>query len=168
MSTIVPYIRTMKPRGDIGAEIKQGRPFQDKATEAGIALLRTATHLRRNIETIALRGGISLQQYNVLRILRGARGPLPTMEIAERLVEPAPGITRFVNSLEEMGLIRREQWAGDRRQVLCQITPAGLKLLERLDPEIDAFDSQAMGNLTEPEIEQLLDLLSEVRRANPL
>lgn len=153
---------------DIADEIKQTRGFRDKSTEASMALLRTVTILRRKVEALALREGVSLQQYNVLRILRGARGPLPTMEIASRLVEPAPGITRFVNSLEEKGLIRREHWPGDRRQVLCQITQAGLKLLERLDPDIDDFDSHAMGNLTDSQIETLLDLLSEIRRAHPL
>ena len=149
-------------------EIKQGPPFPDKASEATIALLRTAMLVRRKGEAIAQREGISLQQYNVLRILRGARAPLPTMEIAARLIEPAPGITRFVNSLEAKGLIRREQWPGDRRQVLCQITPAGLKLLERLDEDMDRFDSTAVGTLDDLRLDQLLCLLEEVRRANPL
>ncbi|HEU4523008.1 MAG TPA: MarR family transcriptional regulator [Thermoanaerobaculia bacterium] len=151
---------------DIADEIKQTRSFKDKSTEAALALLRTASLLRRKAEAITLREGISLQQYNVLRILRGARGPLPTMEIAARLVEPAPGITRFVNSLEEKGLIRREQWPGDRRQVLCQITAAGLKLLERLDGDIDKADSEATGELSGEQIDVLLDFLSEIRRAN--
>ena len=157
----------MPRHSQLADEIKQTRAFRDKSTEAALALLRTANVLRRQAEAVSMREGISLQQYNVLRILRGARGPLPTMEIASRLVEPAPGITRFVNSLEQKGLIRREQWAGDRRQVLCQITPAGLKLLERLDPDIDALDSRTMGDLTDAQIDQLLDFLSEIRRANP-
>jgi len=151
----------------IADDIRQTRPFRDKSTEATIALLRTVSLLRRKSETIVQREGISLQQYNVLRILRGARGPLPTMEIADRLIEPSPGITRFVNSLEGKGLIRREAWEGDRRQILCQITPSGLKLLERLDPDIDAFDSNAMGRLNEQQIEALLEFLAEVRRVNP-
>ena len=152
----------------IADEIKQTRAFRDKSTEASLALLRTVTLMRRRIEAITQREGISLQQYNVLRILRGARAALPTMEIAARLVEPAPGITRFVNTLEEKGLIRREQWPGDRRQVLCQITPAGLRMLDRLDPDIDDFDSHAMGNLDDGQIDQLLEFLAEIRRAHPL
>jgi DNA-binding MarR family transcriptional regulator len=157
----------MKRRTSIADEIKQTTPFRDKATEAALALLRTANQLRRKGEALVANEGISLQQYNVLRILRGARGPLPTMEIAQRMIEHAPGITRLVNVLEEKGLIRREQWAGDRRQTLCQITPAGLKLLERLDPPIDEFDSASMGSLTEEQIQQFLDCLSEIRAANP-
>ena len=157
----------MKRRIAIGEEIKQTAPFRDKATEAAIALLRTANQLRRKGEALVANEGISLQQYNVLRILRGARGPLPTMEIAQRMIEHAPGITRLVNVLEEKGLIRREQWPGDRRQTLCQITPAGLKLLERLDPPIDEFDSASMGGLSEEQIQHFLDFLSEIRAANP-
>jgi DNA-binding MarR family transcriptional regulator len=102
----------------------------------------------------------------VLRILRGARGPLPTMEISARLIEPAPGVTRFVNALEKRGFIRREQWAGDRRQVLCQITASGLKVLERLDGPIDEFDAKSTSTLAPERLELLLELLAEIRAAN--
>ncbi|HET7437540.1 MAG TPA: MarR family transcriptional regulator [Thermoanaerobaculia bacterium] len=150
----------------LAEEIKQGRPFRDKATEAALGLLRTANLLRRRAEAVTMREGLTLQQYNILRILRGARAPLPTMEIAARLVEQAPGITRLVSVLEERELLRREPWSGDRRQVLCQITPAGLKLLERLDDAIDEYDSSSMGKLSEPQIEQLIEFLEEIRDAN--
>ena len=150
----------------IADDIKQGRAFRDKSTEAAIALLRTANVLHRRAEAISQREGLSLQQYNVLRILRGARGPLPTMEIAERLVEMAPGITRLTNVLEDRGLIRREQWPGDRRQVLCQITSAGLKLLDNLEEPMNQFDSRATGNLTLEQLDRLLEYLAEIRQVN--
>ena len=156
----------MRRSDDIAGEIKQTLPFKNKATEAAIALLRTANMLHRKSEAVVAAEGISLQQYNVLRILRGARGPLPTMEIAERLVEQAPGITRLANSLEERGLIKREQWAGDRRQILCQITTAGLKVLERLDQPIDKVDTESTGDLSEEQIDRLLEYLAEMRKAN--
>lgn len=153
-------------RKTLREELKQSVPFRDKATEAVLALLRSANILRRRGEAITLQEDVTLQQYNILRILRGARSPLPTMEIAARLIEQAPGITRLVNVLEERGLLKREAWSGDRRQVLCQITPAGLKLLERLDDPINEFDSTSMGTLSEAKIQQLIDLLEEVRSAN--
>jgi DNA-binding MarR family transcriptional regulator len=146
-------------------EIKQTRPFRSKGQEAAIALLRTANVLRRRFEALAQREDLSLQQYNVLRILRGARAPLPTMEIASRLVEEAPGITRLVNNLETKGYVRREAWPGDRRQVLCQITAAGLRLLERLDADFDAVDDATTGTLTNEEIDTLLELLARIRDA---
>lgn len=150
----------------LAEEIKQTKPFRDKQTEAALGLLRAANILRRRAEAVSMAEGLSLQQYNILRILRGARMPLPTMEIAERLVEQAPGITRMVCGLEERGLIKREQWPGDRRQVLCQINAAGLKVLERLDDSMDHLDSNCMGNLTQAQLDQLIAFLAEIREAN--
>jgi len=147
-------------------EIKQTRPFRSRSQEALIALMRTANVLTRRVEALCQTEGITHQQYNVLRILRGAKGPLPTMEIAERLVEQTPGITRHVNNLESSGLIRREQWPGDRRQVLCQITPAGLRLLERLDAPMDALDDAFAARLTPEHLDAFVAAL-DLLRATP-
>jgi DNA-binding MarR family transcriptional regulator len=147
----------------IAEEIKQSRPFRSASQEATIALLRTAHLLRRKVEAVVTSEGITHQQYNVLRILRGARGPLPTMEISERMVETAPGITRLITTLEEKGFIRREQWAGDRRQFLCQITPAGLRVLERLDVPMDELDDALTARVDPERVALLVDILSEIR-----
>lgn len=147
----------------IADELKQTRPFRSKSQEAVVALLRTANVVTRKLDALCQAEGISHQQYNVLRILRGAKGPLPTMEIAGRMIEQAPGITRHVTNLESRGLIRREQWTGDRRQMLCQITPAGLRLLERLDPAIDALDDAFSGRVTREQLETFLEVLALLR-----
>ena len=144
-------------------EIKQTRPFRSKSQEATVALMRTAHLLRRQADALVSTEGITLQQFNVLRILRGARGPLPTMEISVRMIEPACGITRLIATLEERELVKREQWAGDRRQVLCQITPAGLRLLERLDERVNAFDDRTTSNIPPEKIDLLLEILSDIR-----
>lgn len=128
-----------------------------------MALLRTAAVLRRRVDALTASEGITSQQYNVLRILRGARAPLPTMEIAERMIEEAPGITRHVNNLEQRGMIRREQWAGDRRHVLCQITPAGLRVLERLETPMDALDDAFAAQLTPEQLDHLIEALDLLR-----
>ncbi|HVT44186.1 MAG TPA: MarR family transcriptional regulator [Thermoanaerobaculia bacterium] len=153
-------------RSLVQQEIKQTRPFPSKRTEALLALLRTANVLHRRVDALTQTEGLSAQQYNVLRILRGARTPLPTMEIAERLIEQAPGITRIIDRLEESGLVRREQWAGDRRCVLCQITPAGLKLLQRLDGPVDELDREMLASLTEVQLQSLIESLDAIRAAN--
>ncbi|HEX6098857.1 MAG TPA: MarR family transcriptional regulator [Thermoanaerobaculia bacterium] len=152
----------MTPRS-IAEEIKQTRPFRSRSQEAVVALLRTANVLTRRVEAVCQSEGITHQQYNVLRILRGAKAPLPTMEIAERLVEQAPGITRHVNNLESRGMIKREQWAGDRRQVLCQITPAGLRVLERLDAPMDALDDAFAGRLGDEQLAAFIETLDLLR-----
>jgi MarR family transcriptional regulator, organic hydroperoxide resistance regulator len=155
-------------RRPIVEEIKQTRPFRSRSQEAAIALLRTANVLSRSLDALCQSHGLTgHQQYNVLRILRGAKGPLPTMEIAERLIEQTPGITRHVNKLEEQGLIRREQWPGDRRQVLCQITPAGLRVLERMEDPMNALDDGLGAALTPRQLDDFIEAL-DVIRASPV
>lgn len=155
------YIEAMAR--SIGEEIKQGKPFASRSQEAALALLRTAHLFRRRVEAVVMTEGITMQQYNVLRILRGARAPLPTMEISERMIEPSCGITRLITTLEEKELLRREQWAGDRRQFLCQITPAGLKLLDRLDPAVNGLDDAIASGLSDERVDALLAILAEIR-----
>lgn len=150
-------------RRSIQDEIKQTRPFRSKSQEAFLALLRTANVLSREVEALCQTEGITHQQYNVLRILRGAKAPLPTMEIADRLVEQTPGITRHVNNLESHGFLKREQWAGDRRQVLCQITPAGLRLLDRLDAPMNTLDDSFASRLTPAQLDSLIEALDLLR-----
>ncbi len=79
--------------------------------------------------------GITLQQFNVLRILRGAGDEgLPTLEVADRMIEQTPGVTRLLDRMEAKELVRRQRCPKDRRQHLCWITAKGLALLEKIDP----------------------------------
>jgi DNA-binding MarR family transcriptional regulator len=112
--------------------------------------------------------GITSQQFNVLRILRGAGlGGLPTLDIAERMIEQAPGITRLLDRLERKKLVRRERPADNRRQVLCYITKPGLDLLQELDTPITKKVNQALHGLDESEIEELMRLLELARGDQP-
>jgi len=158
----------MSPRSTaLQREIKQRRPFGSRAQEATIALLRTADVVRRRLAHTVDPHGITLQQYNVLRILKGAApDPLPTLEIAERMIEAQPGITRLLDRLDAKGLVRRERCADDRRQVHCWISEEGLDLLADLDPVVDEADRAAVGALSPAQVEQLVRLL-EVVRADP-
>ena len=145
-------------------ELKQTKPFPDKTEEATVALLRTADLVRRNVASVLEPHGITVQQYNVLRILRGAgeRG-LPTLEIAERMVEQTPGITRLVDRLEIKRLVSRERCLTDRRQVFCRITREGLALVASLDkPMLDA-EIAALGTLEQSELVRLIELLDRAR-----
>lgn len=148
----------------IQREIRQTRPFPSATAEAVVALLRTTDRLRRFLARHIEPHGITLQQYNVLRILRGAgEAGLPTLEIAERMIEAAPGITRLMDRLEAKHLVRRERCRQDRRQILCWITPAGLTLLRGLDAPLAKADRAAMGVLPPASLSRLLRLLDEVR-----
>jgi DNA-binding MarR family transcriptional regulator len=147
-------------------EIRQTRPFPSARQEAFLAILRTADVLRRRIAQVLEPYDVTPQQYNVLRILRGA-GPagLPTLAIGERLVEETPGMTRLLDRMEAKTLVRRERCKADRRQVLCYITAAGLKILEALDPAINHADVQLLGNFSDANLETLLAFLEEIRVA---
>jgi MarR family transcriptional regulator, organic hydroperoxide resistance regulator len=147
-------------------ELKQTRPFSSKGEEAGVAILRTADLLRRSMATVLAPHDLTEQQYNVLRILRGAgeRG-LPTLDIAERMIEETPGITRLIDRLEAKALVTRERCNVDRRRVYCRITRAGLELINALDrPMLEGVDL-AMAGLKKRELTELLALLDRARES---
>ncbi len=124
--------------GTVKDEIKQTRPFASPADEAVVTLLRTADKLRAALSAVVEPHGITLQQYNVLRILRGAGDAgLPTLEIAARMIEHNPGITRLLDRLEAKKLVRRERCPHDRRQVLCYATPLALRTLRETDGPVE-------------------------------
>ncbi len=149
----------------IQQEIKQTRPFQSKAEEAAIALMRTADLVRRAVAGIVEPCGITPQQYNVLRILRGAgENGLPTLEIAERMIEQTPGITRLIDRLERKRLVSRERCPTDRRQVFCRITKGGLELLATLDGPVSDAGEWAP-TLSAHEHAQLMRLLDKARKS---
>ena len=155
----------MSPRPSaLQREIRQRRPFRSVRHEGALGLLRTADLLRRQAARVVEPHGLTLQQYNVLRILRGAGAEgLPTLEIADRMIEHSPGITRLLDRVEGKGLVRRERCPHDRRQVLCFILPAGLALLARLDEPVTATDETLLGRLSAAEVGRLIRLLDVVR-----
>lgn len=145
-------------------EIGQQRPFRSVAQEATLGLLRTADCVRRSFGRVVEPHGITLQQFNVLRILRGAgEAGLPTLEIAARMIEESPGVTRLIDRLEAKGWVRRERCPRDRRQVLCWISQEGLTLLSALDSAISEADEQAVSMLPEADQKHLIRLLDAIR-----
>lgn len=146
-------------------EIQQRTPFRTPAQEATLALMRTADVVRRRVACVIEPHGITMQQYNVLRILRGAGGkPLGTTEIAERLIEQTPGVTRLLDRLEEKGLVRRQRCRDDRRQVHTWITDGGLELLKGMDEAVDRADEEAVAALTRKQQKELNALLALIRQ----
>jgi DNA-binding MarR family transcriptional regulator len=155
-------------RSAIQREIRQSRPFRSPAAECLVGLFRTADALKRRLASVIGTAGITLQQYNVLRILRGsAEGGLPTLEIACRMVEHAPGITRLLGRLEGKGLVRRRRAPEDRREVRCWITPQGLALLAGLEEEIHRGNQDCLSPLDRGEIRELIRLMDAIRTGLP-
>lgn len=136
-------------------------PTLDEATIS--AILRAADRLRRRYAPLLARHGVTLQQYNVLRILRGA-GPagLPTLTLVGRMIEQAPGITRLLARLVRKGWVRRRQDGDDRRVVICRITAAGRRLLQQLDVPVAAADRTAVAILPPRRRAQVVALLRPI------
>ena len=154
----------MKATSAVQRELRQRRPFQSVSQEAVVALLRTTDLLRRRAAAVVEPAGITLQQFNVLRILRGSgEEGLPTLEVASRMVEQAPGVTRLLDRLEAKGLVRRQRCTKDRRQHLCWITQAGLALLTELDGPVHRSGREGLKGLSESEQRALVRLLDAVR-----
>jgi DNA-binding MarR family transcriptional regulator len=156
----------MTPRS-VYADIKQTRPFRSKAQEATIALLRTASVVGRTFTRVLEAHELSFAQYNALRIVRGAgSGGIPTLAIRERMIEEGTTITRLLDKLEAAQLIRRDRSYPDRRQVLCFATRKGTRLLDRIDPLVDAADEEAVAALDARQLEHLIQMLDIIRAAN--
>jgi DNA-binding MarR family transcriptional regulator len=154
-------------RSQIQEEIKQRKPFRSLGQEAVISLLRTADVVRAHFEKQLAPYGVTLQQYNVLRILRGAgAGGLPTLEIGARMVERTPGVTRLIDRLERKDMVRRARGTEDRRVVYCLLTEEGRATLAALDDVVDKADVTALDALSEPELEQLIEMLGRARAAH--
>ena len=153
---------------DMREELQQSRPFRSESQEATLALMRTASVVGRRMARVIEPHGLSLAQYNVLRILRGA-GPegLPTLAIRDRMIEEGSTVTRLLDKLETANLVSRSRCRPDRRQVLCYITEAGQTLLTTLDPLIDAADAAAMAMLEPPVRRQFIDILARIRVGAP-
>ena len=147
------------------SEIRQTRPFRLLEEEAYIAIRLTAQVMDQPwIRYLRKAEGISPSQYNLLRILRGAGVEGRTMsEIAERMINRDPDVTRLADRTVKLGLARRIRDGDDRRVVKLFITEKGREMLSRLDPAVEKFLKQALGGLGPKRLKLLRDLLGEAR-----
>lgn len=156
------------PSPDVLQDLTQSRLYRSESQEATLGLLRTASVVGRRLARVVEPHGLSLAQYNVLRILRGAGEPgLPTLAIRDRMIEEGSTVTRLLDKLDAAGWVQRSRCRPDRRQVLCWITDAGQQLLQRLDPLIDAVDDANMAMLDPATRRHLIDTLARVRTNTP-
>jgi MarR family transcriptional regulator, organic hydroperoxide resistance regulator len=149
----------------IDREIRQTKPFRSLQEQLVINLMRTTRAVEESwIQYLKRSEGISQSQYNILRILRGARPKaVKISEIADRMIARDPDVTRLVDRLIKQGLARRERDGDDRRVVLVEITGAGLALLARLDGPAGEYTEGAMAGLKPQQLRTLDMLLNEVR-----
>lgn len=148
-------------------EIKQSKPFKSIASEAHVALLRTADVVARGITDVLKPFGVSPTQYNVLRILRGA-GPtgLACGEIGERMITQDPDITRLLDRMEKAGWIERTRDSRDRRVVMTRLTKQGKKLIDDLEEPLARMERQVLKRVGEKRLRDLVDLLDVMRESS--
>jgi DNA-binding MarR family transcriptional regulator len=145
-------------------EIKQTKPFAVRGEEALLSILRTATVLEHGENEVLRPFGITMTQYNVLRILRGAgaRG-LCGREVGERLISRVPDVSRLLDRMAEMGLLAKERDAADRRHVTTRITPKGRRVLTQATPALTAYGRARVARLSSGSLEALVETLEAVR-----
>ena len=150
--------------GRLKRELKQNRPFSSIQEEVVLSLVRTAEQLLMPLGEVLREAGLSLSQYNILRILRGAREEgLPCGEITERMVRRDPDLTRLLDRLETRGLVSRERGTADRRVVLAKVTPEGLRLLDALEASVNTATKAALSHMQASRLKALNELLDEAR-----
>ena len=130
---------------------------------AFLDLLRTTDLLSRGLAGVLKTEDLSANQYNVLRILRGAPYGLPCGEVASRMITRDPDITRLLDRMEKRRLISRCRETGDRRMVRARITPEGLKLLGGLDEPVEEAHRKQLGHLGRERLRALTELLQAAR-----
>jgi DNA-binding MarR family transcriptional regulator len=131
--------------------------------KAFLDLLRTAETLSHPLAQLLRTHDLSLTQYNVLRILRGAPDGLTCTEVANRMITREPDITRLMDRLEKRQLIVRARDEKDRRVVLARITPQGLHVLASLDGPVQQTHRRSMGRLGPDRLALLSELLAACR-----
>ena len=145
-------------------DIRQTRPFASACQEAALSVLHTADSLRRLYSEAMTPFGVTFQQYNALRIIRGAgEGGIPSQEIGERMIERSPGMTRLLDRLEQKGLVARTRSREDRRVVICMLTEESSALLDRMEDSVRETEQRAMASLDVPRLRELTDLLGDIR-----
>ncbi|MBB5233939.1 MarR family winged helix-turn-helix transcriptional regulator [Deinococcus budaensis] len=138
------------------------RPFSSPEHEAYVTLQRLATRLRDETEALLKTGGLSVTQFNVLRILRGSgREGLTCGEIGGRLINKDPDVTRLLDRLEKLGLVERARSEHDRRVVLTHLSPEGRALLGRFDAPLAELHRRQFAHLPPERLGALLGLLYE-------
>jgi len=141
----------------------QQQKFRNEYQKAVVNLIYTSNWMRERTSGIIEAEGITPQQFNILRILRGSHPmPLSTLQIRERMLDKMSDTSRIVDRLIAKGLVKKYICKKDRRLVDVIIAEKGMKMLERLDKRQDEMDA-ILGNLTEKEASSLSKLLDKIR-----
>ncbi len=153
-----------KQRSTLQAELVQSVPFDSMALEVLLNLMRSHALLTRAQVDLLKKNDLTLALYNIMRILRGAgREGLPCAEIGRRMITREPDVTRHIDRLVKKGLVDRQRTESDRRIVMQSLTPAGKRLLTKLDAPMKDVGEKQLSHMDGKELRMLNDLLVKAR-----
>jgi DNA-binding MarR family transcriptional regulator len=138
--------------------------FKTPQQKAIVNLRFTANYFINFQNSFMLEFDLTMPQFNILRILRGAKGSLSVNSVKERMVERSPNLTRIMDKLVSKDLIKRFQCNNDRRTVFIEINEKGLELLQNIDFKMEKTNLFPQ-NLSNEEAEQLSYLLDKIRNS---
>ena len=145
----------------IEQDIQQSN-FRNEFQKMGINLLFTANWLNEQINKMLAQEGITQQQYNILRILRGSATPLSTLKIRERMLDKMSDTSRIVDRLIAKELVIKSTCEKDKRLVDITLSPKGLNLVDQLDQFNDRIDALLKG-INESEAQLMNQMLDKIR-----
>jgi DNA-binding MarR family transcriptional regulator len=147
-------------------DLRQGKPFKSLREEALLSIARTEAVSREHLDKVLTPRGLSMTQYNVLRILRGAgTNGLCRNEIGQRLISRMPDVSRLLDRMETAGLVSRVRSTEDRRLVNTTLTERGRRLVDDLDAEVATAQDVQLGHMSEAQLQSLIALLEQARAA---
>jgi len=147
----------------LAKELKKRGPFDSIEQEATLSILRTSDLLENRIARLLREHGLTMSQYNVLRILRGEGKPMPCLEVADRMIQVAPAITRVVDQLLGMEMIEKAQSEQDRRVFHIEINSSGKQAIKKLDSLIVELHASLLRGVSKSDMKTLIGILESVR-----
>ena len=153
----------MAERTGLQSELKKRGPFASLEQEAMLNLLRASDQFQNRFGRLFREYGLTSSQYNILRILRGEGKPMPSLEIADRMIQVVPAITGLIDRLQEAGMVTRRRCETDRRVVYVDLTDKARSLLTDLDEPVLELHRDLLGHLSRTELKELVQLLEKAR-----
>ncbi|WP_372718634.1 MarR family winged helix-turn-helix transcriptional regulator [Novipirellula sp.] len=148
---------------NLSDELKKKHPFKSVEQEAMLSIMRTSDLLENRAARLLRNYQLTPSQYNAMRIMRGEGKPMPCLEVADRMIQVAPAITRVVDQLVARGLISKTQSSEDRRVFLVHLTDAGRALLRKIDAPIDRLHQTLLGHVSQRDLKSLIATLADAR-----
>ena len=139
--------------------------FRNEHQKGIINIIYTYNWMNEKMKKVFDAEGITGQQYNILRILRGAAKPISTLQIRERMLDKMSDTSRMVDRLVLKGLAKKNVCKNDKRLVDVSISPNGIKLLEKIDKHENDMDA-ILGTLSDAETKTLNKLLDKIRESD--